>query len=213
MRDGLRAVDQNDGPVLVRKTREFLHGVERAERVGHVSERHEPRPGAEQALVLLHDEVARVVHRRDPQLRSGLLADDLPGDDVGVVLHLADEDLVSRPDVRAGPRLCDEVDGFRRAPEEDHLALGGRLQEVAYLGTRALVRCRRLLGQRVDAPVDVRVVAAVVVDERVDDRARLLARRRVVEVDEGLSVDGPREDRKLLAHALHIERRGRGYDT
>ena len=66
------------------------------------------------------------------------------------------------------------------------------------------VRRGRLFGERVDAPVDVRVVAAVVVHKRIDDLARLLGRRRVVEVDEGLAVKLAVQDGKVLSDSFHV---------
>ena len=53
----------------------------------------------------------------------------------------------------------------------------------------ALVELRRLLAQRVDRAVDVGVRPLVEEPHRVEDRTRLLGRRRRVEVDEPVSLD------------------------
>jgi len=40
-------------------------------------------------------QLAAVVHGNDAKLRAGLLADELPGDDVGVMLHRGDDNFVT----------------------------------------------------------------------------------------------------------------------
>ncbi len=79
-----------------------------------------------------------------------------------------------------------------------------RAEEARDLLAAALVGLGGLLGEPVRAAVDVRVLFLVVAAVRVDHDARLLRRVRVVEVDEGLAVDGTREDRELGADALHV---------
>src|SRR5262249_41534657 len=54
--------------------------------------------------------------------------------------------------------------------------------------------------------MDVRILGAVVVVERVDHRLRLLGRGRVVRVDEGLAPHRVGRDGKVLADPLDGER-------
>ncbi len=57
----------------------------------------------EQLLVLLENDLAAIVHRRDAQPRAGLGAELLPGHDVGVMLEPGDDDLVALPRRCGGP--------------------------------------------------------------------------------------------------------------
>ncbi len=82
---------------------------------------------------------------------------------------------VAAPDVPAAPRVGDEVDRLGRVAGEDDLVAVGRVDEPRDPGAGLLVGGRRLLADRVDAAMDVGVVLAVVVGDRVDDDARLLA--------------------------------------
>jgi hypothetical protein len=82
----------------------------------------------------------------------------------------------------------------------------GRVDELRDLVTRALVQRRGLLGEDVHATVDVGVVLLVVLVEHVDDLARGLRGRGVVEVDELLAVvDHSVQDREVLADRLGVE--------
>ena len=165
--------------------------------------------GADQALELVHLQLAVVVDGDDAELGPGLLADDLPRHDVGVVLHRRDQHLVAGGEARAGEALRHEVDPLGGAAHEDDLAVLPRADEAADLAARALVLLRRGLAQGVDAAVDVGVEGGVVAGERVDHGLRLLRRSRVVEIDERPPVHLLLQDGEVGADALHVEH-GRG---
>src|SRR5581483_6379118 len=106
-------------------------------------------------------------------------------------------DLVAGTDATAPERLGDEVDRLGRSADEDDLARRSRSDEAPDGLARALEGARRLLGERVDAAVDVRVRLLVEARDRFYDATWLLRRRGVVEIDERPAVDAAGEDRKL----------------
>ena len=108
------------------------------------------------------------------QLDAALLLEHEPGHQVGVVLHLGEEDGVALGQVVTRPRVGDEVDGLGDVLGEDHLAVGCGSDEAGDLAPGTLVGSSRLLGDHVDAAVGVRVVRLVDVVHRIEDRARLL---------------------------------------
>jgi hypothetical protein len=99
-----------------------------------------------------------------------------------VVLELGDEDDVAGAEVVETPRVGDEVDPLRRSVREDQLARVGRVDEARDLVPGALVLGGGLLGQGVDASVNVGVRGLVEGAELVEHLARLLRARRRVEV-------------------------------
>ena len=170
--------------------------------MGH---RDEAGAGPEHREVGVEVEHAVVVDRHDPELRPLLLAEELPGDDVRMVLHVGDDDLVAFPEPRADEAVRNEVDGLGGAAREDDLAFVRGAQKAPDGLPGSLVGRRRALAQGVHAAVDVGVVLLVVVAEGVDDRARLLARRAAVEVGEGVSLDLLVESRKVGPDRLDVE--------
>ena len=155
----------------------------------------------------IHPQLAFVGDRNHLELRALLLADELPRDDVRVVLHLGDEHLVALADIRAAERLRDQVDGLGRAAHEDDLARVRRVQELLHLVAGLLVGARRPLAQQVHAAMDVGVVLGVAAHHRVDDGLRLLRRGGVVEIDERLAVDLLVQDGEVLPDSLDVEGR------
>ena len=99
-----------------------------------------------------------------------------------------DEDLVAGADVRAAPRLRDEVDRLGRAAREDDLLLVARVDEALHRRARLLVRVGGRLAEVVHAAMDVRVLLGVVADDARRSPPRLLRRGGVVEIDERLAV-------------------------
>ena len=91
---------------------------------------------------------------------------------------------------------------------KDDLATRTRVNESAHALTRRLVARGRAFAQEMDAPMDVGVLVLVDVADGVDDVARLLRRRRVVEIDQRLPVDLAPEDGEVPAHASHVEGAG-----
>ena len=120
-------------------------------------------------------EDAVVGDRDELEVAVALLDEELPRDEVGVVLHLGQDDRVAAVDVLPAPRVGDEVDRLGRVAGEDDLVGVGGVDEPGDLRAGPLVLGRRLLADRVDPAVDVGVVLAVVGVDRVDHDLRLLA--------------------------------------
>ena len=97
MRDRLGAVDQHPRAVTVPQLDDLLRVGDRPECIGDLGGGNQFRARAEQLLELRHQQIARVVHRRHAQHRTGLLGKQLPGHDVRVVLQMGDDDLVAWP--------------------------------------------------------------------------------------------------------------------
>ena len=161
--------------------------------------------GAHQRLDGLGVDLAARIHGRDLELRAGLLAQDLPGHDVGVVLEMGDEHLIAG--LEQGPRIAlrDQIDRFGRAAHEDDLVARARIDEPHQPVARPLIQRRRLLAQGMHAAMNVGVVMAFVVIDRIDDRIRTLRGGAVVQVSERFAVHHAGQHRKFAAHGQHVE--------
>ena len=136
-------------------------------RVRHVGEGDQLGLQAQQHLEDVEAEEAVVGDRDELEVAVLLLDEELPRDEVGVVLHLGQHDRVAAVDVPPAPRVGDEVDRLGRVAGEDDLVAVRGVDEARDLIAGRLVGRGRLLADRVDAAVDVGVVLAVVaVDAR-----------------------------------------------
>ena len=117
-----------------------------------------------------------------------------------MVLHLGQHDPVAGGDVRRAPGTGDEVQRLGRVANEDDLAPIRGPDVIGDGRSGALEGGGRLRRQRVSAPVDVGVVAALVAIDRLDRGQHPLRAGAAVEVGEWRAVD------------LALERREGGAD-
>jgi hypothetical protein len=204
VRHGLRPVDEHGDLARVGEPDDALDRVDRAEGVRDVADGDELRPLREQGLEGVHLQLAAVVDRRDAQGRAGLLAEHLPGHDVGVVLEVGDQHLVARAHALPPEGPGHQVDGLGGVADEDRLA-GVRADEVRGLAARALDGLRRAQRQLVDAAVHVGVVARVHVRDGVDHGLGLLGAGRAVQADQRPAVHRLGQDGEVLARSFGIE--------
>ena len=163
------------------------------------------RPRPQQLFEFLQQQLARVVDRRDPQLRALLFAQHLPRHDVRVVFHRRDQYLIAGSHVRAPVGLRYQVDGLRRPARENNLARLRRVHEGPYRFSRFLELLRRDLRQIMHAAMNIRVFALVVPHQRVDHRPRFLRCGRVIEINQRMPMHLRVQDRKILPDSLHVE--------
>ena len=160
-------------------------------------------------------EPALVGDTEPAQRGTGADAELLPRHQVGVVLHLGDEDLVAGADAEAGSiraggggvaqRVGHEVDPLGGVLGEHDLVSAGADERGDPRAGR-LVGLGRLLGELVGPAVRGRVVLLVEVALGVEHLPRLLRRRAGVEVDQRLPAPhGAAEDREVGAQELGVQ--------
>ena len=147
VRRGLAGVEHDEGADRVRQLDERRDGVDRAEHVGHVGERDHLGARADDLGRLIEPQLTVVVEADDPEGGTGARGELLPGNEVGVVLRLGDDDLVAGPSRKrlgggspASERCVrhpvgEEVDAFGGVGGPDELV--GRGADEAGDGARA----------------------------------------------------------------------------
>ena len=160
---------------------------------------------AEKAFKVLKDQFAFIVDRRNSQLGAFLFAKHLPGNDVGVVLHRRDDDLIPRAHVRPAICLGHKVDGFRCAAHEYDFAGTRCVQEILHCLARILEFFRCPFREVVHAAVDVGVVALVVADNGINDCPWLLRGGGIVQINQRMPVDLLLQYGKIGAHPLDVK--------
>src|SRR5262249_2609389 len=96
------------------------------------------------------------------QLRSGTFGQQLPRDDVAVMFHLREQNLVPALDILGAPRLRDEIDALGRAAGEDDLVRAGGVDELRPARARRLAGRGGAIAQLMNAAMHVRVIVLVI---------------------------------------------------
>src|SRR5437867_5643678 len=151
----LGAVYQHGNVPAVRERDDLVDGIHGAEGIGNVRNGDDTGLRSKKFFVLLKKELSPIADRHDTEPGPLLLAKDLPRNDIGMVFHLGDEDLITRPDMLAAKAGGYQIDTFRRAPHEDNLTGLSRIDELLHLDTRILVGPCGSFAQSVHSAVDV----------------------------------------------------------
>ena len=178
-----------------------------AQHVGHMGDRNQFGALAQKLGESVHAELALVGHRRDAQHHAQFVAQELPGDDVGMMLHLRQDDLVARLQELPAPRGGDKVDRFGRVAGKDDLAGLARIQEGADLLARGFHAVGADLAEIVDAAMHVGIFVLVDLALGVDHLARFLRRGRAVQEDQRLAMHRARQDREIPPGCVDVENR------
>ena len=154
----------------------------------------------------LRVQIAIGIHIHPFQHHALAFAQEMPGHDVGVVLHDRQHNLVPRLQARRSPAIGHQIDAFGRARGEDNLVFRTGVQEARDLAAHRLVLVGRQIGKVMQAPVNVCIFHRIGLGDRIDHAARLLRGGPVVQIDQRGAVHLAREDGKILADQVNIIR-------
>ena len=108
-------------------------GVGVAEHIGHMRDRDDLGALGEELLEFLERERPSSSTLDPFQDRALALAQEMPGDDVGMMLHHGQDDLVALADMRETERGGDEIDRLRRAARKDDFVGGAGIEEAPHV--------------------------------------------------------------------------------
>ncbi len=206
MRHGLRAIDQHRHAACMGKLRHARHIVDGAQYVRDMGDGQHARARPEQLRQGLQVERAVVADRRHAQFGTGGIAHHLPGHDVGMVLHRRHQHLVAGLQARPCVALCDQIDRFGGATHEHDLVGAAGVDKGRNLLPRGLEGVGGALRQRMDAAVDVGVIAQFEGAHGVEHGQRFLRRRRIVQIHQRLAVHRLGEDGEMIADRRKLRR-------
>src|SRR6185437_16720270 len=92
----LSAVDEHLSSVFVSELDHVPNGVDGSQHIGKMGEADDAGAGGKQRGVSLEEKLPFLIHRDDFQGSAFLLTEELPGDDICVVLHGGDENFIPR---------------------------------------------------------------------------------------------------------------------
>ena len=103
----------------------FLRRRYRPEDIRNVRKRYDFCPACQKAPELVGTDLPAVVDGGELQLCACFPAKEVPGDNIGVMLHLRQQNLVALADIRKDAGRRDKIDALRRAPDKNN-GLGTR---------------------------------------------------------------------------------------
>ena len=130
-------------------------------------------------------------------------AQQVPRNDIGVVFHDRQNDLVAGLQARGGPSVRYQIDAFGCTGGEDDLVLGA-VQKARNLAAHRFIAVGGKVGQIVQATVNIGIFVRISLGYRINHHLWLLCRGPVVKVNQRLAVDLPVQNGKVSADAVHV---------
>src|SRR5579863_8697364 len=200
----LRTIDEHRNAPLVGDFDDLLDRGRGPEDVRHLRYRDDFRSTAQRPLERLERKRAVVAHVDPAQNRAPAFTMEMPGHDVGVMLHHAQHNLVAGADVREAKARRNEIDRLGRRSRENDLLVRSRVDKPPHGLSGGLICLSRRIGEIMQAPMHVRILVLISVRQPVDDLLRLLGRGRVVQIRERLAIGSLREDRKVRPYRFNV---------
>ena len=151
--------------------------------------RNELRPSGEQLLILGNDYLSGLIHGDYLDDSACLLTNELPGNDVGVMLQHGEDYLITGLQKGLDVSMSHKVDSLGGASHEYDVVLRGCADEIRRDLTGILVSVGGTRRQLVSASVNVGVLVCIVIGKPVDDRLRALCGSAVVQPNKIVAVD------------------------
>ena len=114
------------------------------------------------------------------------------------MLHLGNQDAITRPQHIAGPGRGHEIDRLGRSPGKNDRVRRRRIQETGDPFSGSFVKSGRSRAQFVEAPMDIGVVLTIVAAKLVNDALGSLGRGGVIQVNQRAPMYLLIQDRKIL---------------
>ena len=201
----LRAIHQHWHATRMGLGRDGFHIHHGTKNVGTLRDRHQ--------LGLVRDYVdhalriqTAVIGNIDPfQHNAHTFTQEMPGHDIGMVLHYGQNDLVARAQMLHRPAIGHEVDALCGARVQNDLVWVFDIEEFGNGAAHGLILFGREVGQIVQPAVHIGVFLGVAAGHRINHHLRLLRRGAIVQIGQRFPVHLAREDRKVLADFVDIK--------
>ena len=195
----LGTVDEGQGADCLGRCHHLFDWIDGAKGIGDVSHAHQSGAWPQHGSIGRQIEIAPLIEGDDPDHGAGTLGNQLPGDDVGVVLQGAEHYLVSRLKLAHAPALGHQIDRFSSATGPDHLATVRRIDKAGNRLAGGLEGTCGPAAQGMGGAVHVGVVGPIVVRDGIQHHLGFLGSGGVIQIDQRVAVDLLRQGRKLAA--------------
>src|SRR5271165_1402824 len=176
MTGALCGVHESHSAVPSSHSTNLSHRIDASERIGDVGECHQSngvclQPPLQQGPV---DDPLVASDRKVLERGTRPSGGYLPRDKIGMMLHLRDQNDVSRAEMCRSPGTRDQINPFGRSSRKDYRFCGSCAQKSGCTGASIFVEFRSASAQGVNASVNVCVILSIITGDFVDHAVRML---------------------------------------
>ena len=134
------------------------------------------------------------------QFSSGLLADTLPCNQIGMMFRNRNDDFIAFFQFRFSIAAGNEVQGFRRVADEDDFFTRCGIDEAAYGFAGFIIDFAGFDAQDMGTAMGIAIVMFQKVYDGMNDLVRLLRRRRIVKINDLMTIMNFSQDGEIFAY-------------
>ena len=204
VRDRLCGIYQKRHSVCMRGGNHLFDGVHRSQHIRHMSDTDKLRPLGKKLFILVEQQLAPIVHRNHLEGNPPTGSEQLPGNDVAVMLHHRNNHFIALAHTLIAKARSEQVDALGGSARENHLVGTTRIDEPPHRLARSFVKLGGLLREVMHSTMYVRIDGVVFVYYRIHHHTRFLCRSAVIQIDQRLAVYFPAQYRKVFTYFLYI---------
>src|SRR3982751_4551096 len=121
------------------------------------------------------------------------------------MLHHCQKNHVTFAEQFFAPRLRHQIDALGRATREDDFVRTGRADVLRHALARVFIRVSRAPAQRMQSPMNIRIVVFVIITQRLNDSTRLLRSRSAIKIDQVMAAYLLTQNREILTYRVPID--------
>ena len=181
MHDRLRPINHELCTVFMCELSDFLYWHDCAHDIRDMREGNQFSFGRDQFREILDPELAVIRAGDIFENEPALIPHQLPGHDIGVMLHISDDNFVTR--LQDAPRITvsDQIDHLGHIFCENDLLSAFGIKETLHDIARALIALSRPFTELIGTAMDVRVFRLIDAAHRVNYLTRLLRRCAIIQ--------------------------------
>ena len=174
----LRSIQQHLGTMRMGQSHHTFNRRDSPQHIGHMRERHQPHLAIRKlGGQIFHVQFAGIRHAANAQEIAAIIAQHLPGHDIGVVFQFGNQYCLVRAHHATAPAMRHQIDGFCAIPRKHHFTLIRRIDEARHRTARSFVSISRQFRQPIGAAMHIGISRFHAARHRFNHRARLLRTR------------------------------------
>ena len=154
---------------------------------------------------LLRIKIAACIHINPLEGNALAFAQEMPGHDIGVMLHHRQENLIARLHAGHGPAVGDHVDALGGAGIQNDLILIGNAEKPRNRAAHGFVFFGRQIAEVMQPAMHIGIFVAIGGCDGINYHLRLLRRGPIIKVNQRLAIHFSCKNRKVGANFLYIE--------
>ena len=204
VRNGLGTVYKYGNALPVGIAYHFPDRIHRTQHIGDMGHADNLCTFGKQLLVFILQKLPLVIHRNDLNGDAFFSSQQLPGNDIAVMLHDGKNHLIPLLHKFIAETGYKQVDTFRRTAGKDYFIRAAGIDKLPHRLTRCLVQLRSLLRKKMHTAMHIGIDRIVLVRNGIYHLTGFLCGRTVIKVNQRLTIYFTRKYREISSYLLKV---------